>query len=129
MKNKKAFTLIEAVLVIAIMGITLAPFSVLVVNVMRQNAYSQVQATAVALAEGQMEILTATRFSLLSDAASTPFSAPFSNYTYQVEVDYVNSGALNTPVVGPTDFKRVQVIVNNSLLGSLTLTSLVARDW
>lgn len=129
MRRTRGFTLVEAVITIAIMGVVLAPFSVLVVNVMRQNAYSQVQATAVSLAEGKMEDLTGTRFSLLVDAAATAFAVPFDNYTYQIVVDYVNSNDLDTAVVGPTDFKRVKVVINNSILGSLTLTSLVARDW
>jgi len=129
MRRTRGFTLVEAVITIAIMGVVLAPFSVLVVNVMRQNAYSQVQATAVALGEGEIEALTAARFSLLTDVAATAFAAPFGNYTHEVVVDYVNSNDLNTPVVGPTDYKRIKVIIANSLLGSLTLTSLVARDW
>jgi len=37
MKKNNGFTLVETVLVIIVMGITLTPFSILVVNVMQQN--------------------------------------------------------------------------------------------
>ncbi|MCX5710064.1 MAG: type II secretion system protein [Candidatus Omnitrophica bacterium] len=129
MRRSSGFTLIEAVIVIAVMGIVLVPFTILVVNVMSQNAYSQAQSTAVALGEGELERVTGTRFSSVAAEAATAFAAPFNNFTHQVVVDYVNSGALNTAVVGPTDYKRVQIKINSPVSGTITLTTLVADDW
>jgi len=129
-KNRKGFTLIEAVMAMIIMAISLTPFSILIATVMtQQNGFSQAQATAVALAEGEMERVTAERFSLCVSESVAAFAAPFSTYTRQIVVDYVNAGALDTPVAGPTDYKRVQVKVANNMTGTITLTSLVANDW
>lgn len=129
MNRKSGFTIIETILVIIILGITLTPFAILTATVMQKNVYSQAQATAVSLAEGELERVTGTRFSLLVNEAQAAFSAPFANYTHQVVVDYVNSSALNTPVAGPTDYKRVEIRVNNIVSGTIKLVSLSANDW
>ncbi len=128
--KKRGFTLIEAMMVIVILGIALPPFTVVTMNVLQQNIYSQAQATAVALAEGELERATGTRFSLVTnEAVATAFSAPFSAYTHQWVVDYVNAGALDTPVAGPTDYKRVKIQVANSIAGTVTITTLMTNDW
>lgn len=129
-KSKKGFTLIEVILVMVILAISLPPLCILIVNVVRKNVLTQVQATATALAEGEMEKVTNMRFSGIATTAQTAFSAPFTAYNYTITVDYVNASDLNTPVVpGPTNYKRVQVMVNNAISGNLTLTTLIANDW
>ena len=127
--KRKGFTLIETMIAIIVLAVCLTPFSILVVNVLQQNAYTQAQATSVALAEGEMERVTNLRFSSVANQVSTAFSAPFDNFSFQIAADYVNSGALNTAVAGPTDYKRVQVKVTNAILGVVTLTTLAANDW
>ena len=127
--NANGFTLIETLLVIVVLAICLAPLCILVVNVVQKNSLSQAQATATGLAEAEMERVTSLRFSTVNDAAQAPFSNPFSSYSYEIAVDYVDANDLNTPVVGPTDYKRAQVKVSNAIIGSLTLTSLAANDW
>jgi len=127
--KKKGFTLIETVLVIIVLGIVLTPISILIVNVIGNNVRSQAWATAVALAEGEMERVTASRFSLVNDEASVSFSAPFNAYTKEIVVDYVAASALDTPVGGPTDYKRVQIKVSSAIADTVTLTTLVANDW
>ena len=129
-KEKSGFSLIETVLVIVILGICLTPFTILTVNVMTKNIYSQAQATAVALAEGEIERLTMMRYSLLvSDAVPNAFPSPFSAYTKQATVMYVNPNALNTNAGAATNYRNVQVQVSNSISGNITLTTLVTKDW
>ncbi|MBM3244268.1 MAG: prepilin-type N-terminal cleavage/methylation domain-containing protein [Candidatus Omnitrophica bacterium] len=127
--GKKGFTLIETVIVIIVLAITLTPFSVLTTNVISRNVRSQGTATAVSLAEQEMERVTALRFSLAVDEAAASFSAPFNGFTKEIIVDYVNSGSLNTPVAGPTDYKRVQVKVTSATADTITLTTLITNDW
>lgn len=130
LRNKKSFTIIEAVMSMIIIAITITPFAILVATVMaQQNGFSQAQATAVALAEGEMERVTAERFSLCVSEAAVAFSAPFAAYTKQIVVEYVNAGALDTAVAGPTDYKRIQVRVNNTMAGTNTLVTILANDW
>jgi prepilin-type N-terminal cleavage/methylation domain-containing protein len=112
------FSLIETVLVMVILAICLTPFAILTVNVMRKNIYSQAQATSVALAEGEIERLTMTRFSQLANEPSSVFPSPFDAYSKQTTV-----------VESPTNYKNVQVRVSNSISGNITLTTLVANDW
>lgn len=125
--KKRGFTLIEVILSVVILAIALTPFSLLVANVIKQNIYSQAQTTAVSLAEGEFERITNMRFSAVADEASVAFVAPFTAYTHAAAVDYVDADALDTPVVGPTNYKRVQVIVDNAISGTITLTTLVTN--
>lgn len=124
-----AFTLIEAILTMIILGICLTPFCILVADSVQKNVLSQAQATAIALAEGQIENVTSLRFSAVTNVAPTVFASPFGNYNYSIIVDYVNGNDLNTVVAGPTDYKRVQVRIGNSIVGNLTLVTLVTNDW
>lgn len=136
---RRAFTLIEVILVMVILAISLTPLSILIVNVTQKNILSYAQAQASALAEKEMERVTQLRFSTLTCATSTPFSSPFSAFSYTVDVDYVNPSALDTSVGRPsgcsssggtnTNYKRVQVTVNNVITGPLTVTTLVTNDW
>ena len=128
-RTKAGFTLIEVILTMVILSISIGPLSLLIVNVVRQNVLSQAQATSASLAEQEMERLTNIRFSSVTDEAQTAFPAPFSAYSHEVIVDYVNAGDLNTPVTGPTDYKRAQIIVRNDISGALTLETLVTNDW
>jgi prepilin-type N-terminal cleavage/methylation domain-containing protein len=128
-QKNSGFSLIETVLVMIILGLCLTPFAILMVNVMSKNIYSQAQATSVALAEGEIERLTMTRFSLLANEASSAFPSPFSAYSKQAAVMYVNPNALNTNAGAATNYRNVQVQVSNSISGNITLTTLVANDW
>jgi len=127
--NRKGFTLVETVMTMIILGIVLTPFSVLTTNVIARNVRSQASATAVALAESEMERVTSLRFSLVNDEALSSFSAPFNGFTKEIAVDYVNPNALDTPVAGPTDYKRIQIKVSSATADTITLTTLVANDW
>lgn len=129
MRPKAGFTLIEVILTMVILSISLTSLSILVINVVRQNVLSQAQATSASLAEKETERLTNMRFSSVTTQAQTGFPAPFSAYSYEVIVDYVNAGDLNTPVAGPTDYKRARIIVTNDISGAITLTTLVTNDW
>ena len=138
-RNKRSFTLIEVVLTMAILGICLTPLCIMIVNVVQKNVLSQVQATAVSLAQGEMEKVTNLRFSNVNCEASSAFSNPFSAYSKQVFVDYVFAGALDASVGQPslcaspggtaTDYKKVRVVISHPIIGSLTLATLVTRDW
>jgi Tfp pilus assembly protein PilV len=127
--KESGFSIIETVLVMIILGVCLTPFAVLTVNVMTKNIYSQAQATAVALAEGEIERLTMTRYSLLANEASSAFSSPFSAYNKQTTVMYVTWTALNANSGSDTGYRNIQVQVSNSISGNITLTTLATKDW
>jgi prepilin-type N-terminal cleavage/methylation domain-containing protein len=125
--KEKAFSLIEVVLVMLVIGISVTPLCLALVNIIHRNVFTQAHATAVALAEGEVERLTNARFSLVDDEAPVSCDAPFAHYSRETIVDYVDSGDLNTPVVGPTNYKRVQIKVNSPLSGEIVLTTVLAN--
>lgn len=125
--RRTGFTLIEVIIVILILGIALMPLGVLMVNALSKNTYPSAQITAAALAEGEMDRITNQKFSTVAAVGSTAFSAPFAAYSYSVAVDYVDAGALNTPVVGPTNYKRVAVTVTSAASGNVTLVTLMTN--
>lgn len=129
MKNKKGFTLIETVIFIVLMGIIMTPVGLLISNLVVQNSKSQIWATVISLAEGEMERVTGTRFSAVGDEAVSAFASPFTSFTKEVVVDYVNANNLDTSVVGPTDYKRVQIKVTHPLSGTVSIVTLVSNDW
>jgi len=126
--SRIGFTLIETVLVILILSIALPPFAMTVATVMQKNIYSQTQATAVMLAEAELERVANLRFSAVASESTAAFSSPFDKYTHQIVCGYVNPGALDTIVVGPTDYKRVQIIVNSNISGNITLTTIITNN-
>jgi len=109
------FTLIETIIFIVVLGIALTPLSIMLVNVTQQNTYSQAHATAVALAEGEMERILNLPFPSINDEAQTVFGNPYSVYRWQTIVDYVDPSNLNTPVDPTvTNYKRVQIVVDSN---------------
>ncbi len=139
MINKRSFSLIEVIITISVLSICLTPLCIMIVNVVQKNVLSQVQATAVSLAQGEIERVSNLRFSSVNCEAQSAFSTPFSAYSRQVLVDYVNSGALNTSLGQPslcasaggstTNYKRVQMVITHPIIGSLTLITLLTNDW
>ena len=58
----------------------------------------------------------------------TNFTGDFSNFSAAVNVSYVNSTDLDTAVAGPTDYKRVEVVVGHSnWAGNIRLFDLKAK--
>lgn len=133
--GRQGFSLIEAVLVIVVVGIALTPFSILVVQITAKHAATLVQQTSVMLAESELERVMQQPFFNITNESQVSFGGDFSAYRYQVVVDYVNgtnTAALYVPVAGTTDYKRVQIQVVNTGLpdyGNITVTTLATRDW
>ena len=125
--KEKAFSLIEVVLVMIVIGISVTPLCIAMVNIVHRNVFTQAHATAVALAEGEVERLTNARFSLVTGESPVACEPPFSHYVRETVVEYVDPADLNTSVVGPTNYKRVRVKVNNPLAGEIVLTTIVTN--
>lgn len=128
-KRARGFSLIETMLAVLIIGICVTPISILIINVMSQNIHTQALATAASLAEARLEDVLSMRFSAVNNTTPAVFTQPFGAYSWRVVSDYVDAGNLNSPVAGPTDYKRVQVIVNSSIAGEAGLVTLITRDW
>lgn len=107
-------TIVELVIFIIIIGIIAAPLAVVIANAMRNTVIPEYYTIASALARREIERTTNKRFSAIADEGPTDYTGNFSAYSYQIAVDYVQPGALNTPVVGPTDYKRIKVTIRRA---------------
>ncbi len=124
-KNCRGLTLVELILTIIIIAICFIPVSVIYQQVLGNAHRTRVIAVAESLASSKLDEVLGDGFASVSDESSTSFSSPFTDYSYEVEVDYVAAADLTTAVVGPTEYKRIEVKVTHSEIGTMTLTSLL----
>jgi len=111
MKNR-GLTILEIIIILAVLGLAIPTVLAAFARIVATGADANTAVIAANLAEEKMEgEIRGKRFADIASAGPVDFTAPFSSYNYQIAVDYVNSSDLNTPVAGPTDFKRVRTIV------------------
>lgn len=133
MKNNKGLTIIEIIIILAIIGATIPPLLVAFSNVVAKGADAKTVMVATNLAEEKMEeILGNSDFDSIISVDITPFIGDFSDYNYQVVVNFVDESAIDTPLPPgspPTDLKRVQVIITKTGLAgfNITLTSVITN--
>jgi len=128
LKVQKGFSLIESVLAIVIIGGALIGLSQMLTETTMDNIDIDISTVGVFLAHETMVETMAQDFGNINDVLTTPYTGNFANHSYQVAVDYVNDSNLDSPVGGPTDYKRVVVTVTSSVWpGSITLTSLAVN--
>lgn len=126
--KKNGFTLIELIMTIVIGAIILIPVSVLVVESVTNTIMPEHFAIASSLLEREIERVSNLRFSAVANEGPTSYGGNFSEYLRQVSFYYVNSGALNTQVAGPTDYKRVTITISRSGLPSVSAVTLLTNN-
>jgi len=112
--RQSGFSLIEVILIILIIGASFSGLSVVLSNTTVGNMDLDIATQAVFLARGKMAETKAKSFANVASVGSTNYGGDFSRYNYQVDVDYVEDTDLDTPVVGPTEYKRIIVTVTAS---------------
>lgn len=123
--NREGFTIIEAVLAIVLVASAFISLSYLISNTTLFNINLDMSTTSIMLAREKMAETMAKDFDDITEVAQTDFGGDFSSYRYQIAVDYVNPGDLDTPVVGPTNYKRVVVTISGvGWLGMIQLYSI-----
>lgn len=124
----EGFSIIELVISIVVVSICIIPISLLYQEAMRGSIETNVLTVANALAEGELEENLQLGFSGVSDVASTAFSEPFDDYSYQVTVHYVNASDLETSVDPTvTDYRTVEVQVSHDAIGTISSKSLLTN--
>ena len=128
-RGDSAFSLIEVVLIIVIIGLSFSGLSVVLSNTTMGNMDLDFGTTAVFLARGTMVETKAKNFGDIADEPSTDYEDDdddvLSKYSYEVTMNYVDPANLDTPVVGPTEYKRIVVTVTRTdWAGSIVLTNL-----
>jgi len=127
MKDKKAkgFTFIELIMIIVIVGIAVVPLIQMFTTSLKGSADTEATSIALELAQDKMEETKQLGFGGISSTSGT-FSSPFTAYSYQVTVSYVNDTFTDSGG-SPTNYKKVEVKVTHSSGTSTTLTTVVSN--
>ena len=84
---------------------------------------------ATSLATEKMEETLGQNYSSVKEVKSTSFPNPFSEYTYQVKVYFVEEPDLEKPVVGlVTAYKKVEISVSHPQVGEVKLYTLFSNQ-
>ena len=119
----KGFTLIETIISILIIGIAFLGLVAVLTGVFTNATRDEVMTVAAGLAKGEMEKVAGEGFSVTSGSGT--YSGNFSNYSWQVTVSAVPVDIAVDP--GMTDYKQVEVVVTNAMIGSVSLKTIVTN--
>ncbi len=123
--RKKGFTLVELVMAVAISGIAVYALLTVFINAAYQNVDLEALSMGLYLANARLEEVSNQSYSSITDEATTPFGSGFSDFSYEVEFDYVSSEALNDSVGTDFGYKKITVrVISSSLTSSIEVVTL-----
>ncbi len=127
--NSRGFTLIETIVLIVMAGIVIAAIAVPFTTGIRQSTKPEMVATAMYLAQLEMEALMQFNYCQPSLATGTtamaPAPAPFSNYQLGFTISYMTSAfATSATDVG---YKQIQVTVTDPQGSTYNVYAVVPR--
>ena len=119
------FTLIEALFATMLLGLVIAALAAASGAFTMANGYGLDLSTAEFLSEEMRELTANEDFAtLVANYDGQTFNPPkdisntdmtdFSEFSQQVDIDYVESGNFDNIVIGPTDFVRVTVTITKN---------------
>ena len=115
-RGKPGFTLVEVIVAMVVISIVMYASLSIFINSGARESNVEVFTVAQTLAENKMEEVMAKDFAAVSDEAATAYGGDLSAFSSVVSVAYVTPEALDMSVPGPTDYKKVSVIIEHSLL-------------
>ena len=124
-KQNCGFTLVETLFAAMLLGLVIAALAASSGAFTMANGYGVDLSTAEFLSEEMQELTANESFStLVASYDGQAFNPPkdisnsdmtdFSEFTQQVDIDYVESGNFDNVVTGPTDFIRVTVTITKN---------------
>jgi prepilin-type N-terminal cleavage/methylation domain-containing protein len=128
--TQTGLTLIELIMVIIIAAVIAIPLGVLIFETAHNAILPEHLMAGSSLLEEHIEEVTNRRFSDLETLVGTGESGNcgLGNYTYNINPYYVNAGALNTQVAGPTDYLRIEVTVSRAGFPDVSAVTLVTDN-
>lgn len=123
--KSRGFSLIEMVIAIVIIGIAFYALISVFITVAPRNVNVEDITKATHLAFEKMEETTVKNFTGVATVSATSFTGDFSQFQYQVVVDYVTSTEPDVVAPGATSYKRVKVRTWGGLSGTVELVTLV----
>lgn len=119
-------TLIETVIGLAIIGAAFyLLISVFIALTPRTSTVESIN-KKVYLAQEKIEEYLARDFANVVSVEAAGFTGDFTDYSYQIVVNYVATNELNIPVAGPTNFKNVKVKVWGGPVDSAATVEIVS---
>ncbi len=129
MKNRKAFTLVEVVVAIVVIGIFMYAGMEVLINSGKNSVATDAILVAQSLAEGKMEEIMSKPYGLVSSETSTPFTGGLSSYAASVNVDWVSDSDLDTAAGSDTGYKKISVSVSSPLLSAPLVLQSIRTDY
>lgn len=123
--SKRGFSLIEMIIAIVVIGIAFYALISVFITVAPRNVNVEDITKATHLAFEKIEETTVKSFPGIDSVGATSFTGDFSQFQYQVIVDYVTSSEPDVIAPGATDYKRVKVRTWGGLSGTVELVTLV----
>ncbi|MFH1826669.1 MAG: type II secretion system protein [bacterium] len=120
-RNKNGFSLIELVITIVISSIALYSLLTVFMTATSRSVDQEALTVALSLANSKLEIISSLDFACVNDEAAAALTGQFAGFTRAVAVDYVTAADLDTPQIGPTDYKKITVAVNPIGLPGVTI--------
>ncbi|MBI1820149.1 MAG: type II secretion system protein [Nitrospirae bacterium] len=131
-QNQRGFTLIEILITIVLLAIITSGLMAMFTTFSQSNGDPSVITQATELAQEKLDLIIADKensargFNYVTSAiypAENPVPG-FSGFNRSVNVIFVNTGALNATVAGPTNYKNIMVSVT-SKTGTVTTSTLI----
>ena len=112
----------------AILSVSMVTLITALAGMGQRQVFNESMLNASMMAQAVMDKALAqgfTNVNTLAGTGQTYDATYYPNYTYDLNVVYVNLSNLNTAVAGPTDYKRVEVIGYHTIGGSTKPRALV----
>lgn len=123
--KRKGFSLVEMIIAMVVIGIAFYALISVFITVAPRNVNLEYLTKATHLAFEKMEETTVKPFTSIVSQSATSFTGDFSQFQYQVIMNYVTAAEPDTLAGGSTSYKRVKVRTWGGLSGVVELTTLV----
>jgi prepilin-type N-terminal cleavage/methylation domain-containing protein len=127
--RRAAFTLVEIIVAVMVIAIIMYAGIAIFITSGVKGVNVEVYTIAQTLAEDKLEEFLGRSFDLVSAEAETDFSSDLAEYSYEIIVAYVSSEALDQPVGGPTDYKRVRILIRHPQLANPTSLEVIKANY
>ena len=120
-RRRAGLTLYDALVGIAVLGLGLGTVLTSLAGMGQRQVFNESMISGSMVAQAVMERALVKGFASVDTLAGTGLTYDatyYPNYTYDLNVVYVNVTNLDTAVGGPTSYKRVEVQVYHTLRGA-----------
>ncbi|MFC1477885.1 type II secretion system protein [Candidatus Margulisiibacteriota bacterium] len=128
MNKKSGFTLLEVVIAIVLAAILIPVIVGPMRTILVKGAQLELIVTASRLAEMKLEYLVNLNFDDINDIPETAFDPPMEDYSFIIDMDFVDGPDNLDTVVPLSDYKRVRIDIVRKGQLAFTMTSLITKN-